>query len=116
VGGAAPAGGGRVLQRRTIQLPCPARSELPALAAGQLKHATARVRHYLVNTKNGKNVITINTLPDVADLHQSDLLPGSRAALAPRVMFSLPLSTFAPDYEKFCMGTGLQAKDVSGQQ
>lgn len=127
-GGAAAAAAGqgasqafRPFPARTIALPCASRRELPeAEAAGGRAGAAAaaaadplRVRHYLVKTKTGRCVVSINTLAEAAAAGGRAWLRGGRQ-LAPRVSFSMPLTAFAPEYEKFCMQNDLQTKDVSG--
>lgn len=97
-----------LLKGRSISLPCPTRKELQLLSQNEL-HTAGRVRHYMVATKGGSKIITIDTLPTSAE--RSMLLGGRH--MAPRVQFSAPLSSFTPDYEKFCMENDLQAKDVS---
>jgi hypothetical protein len=120
-GGAAAAAQGAASQlfkpfpARTLCLPCPSRRELrEAEAAGKAGPGDPlRVRHYLVKTKSGRCVVSINTLADAAAAGGKAWLKGGRH-MAPRVQFSMPLATFAPEYEKFCMQNDLQAKDVSG--
>lgn len=115
VPGSLPGGeSSKLLKRRTIRLPCASKRELQQATKQELVMDTAvRVRHYLVQTKTGRCVITINTMPDAAAAGGKQWLPGGKY-MAPRVLFAMPLSTFAPEYEKFCMQTKLQTKDVSG--
>jgi hypothetical protein len=119
-GGAVVAGQGasqlfKPFAARTISLPCPSRRELRhAATAGKAAAADPlRVRHYLVRTKTGRCVVSINTLADAAAAGGKAWLKGGRH-MAPRVQFSMPLATFAPEYEKFCMQNDLQTRDVSG--
>jgi hypothetical protein len=120
-GGAAAAGQAtsqlfKPFSPRTIVLPCPNRRELrEAAAAGRAGAASdpLRVRHHLVKTKTGRCVVSINTLADAAAAGGKAWLCGGRH-MAPRVQFSMPLASFAPECEKFCMQNDLQTKDVSG--
>jgi hypothetical protein len=119
-GGAAVAGQGtsqlfKPFAARTISLPCPSRHELcEHETAGKAAAADPlRVRHYLARTKTGRCVVSINTLADAAAAGGKAWLRDGRH-MAPRVQFSTPLATFAPEYEKFCMQNDLQTKDASG--